>query len=283
MNLIIGLVMVLGALISGFLLSGGVLAALFQPYELLVIGGCAFGAFIIANPMPVVIHTLAGIPKLLGSSPYNKQLYMELLGTLSGVLTKIRRDGLIAIEADIENPESSAIFTKYPNVLKDHHATEFMTDYLRMMVTGTLDAFVLDNLMQIELDTHAHESAELTHALNRMSDGLPAFGIVAAVLGVVITMGSLGGPIEEIGHHVAAALVGTFLGILLSYGIVGPMATAMEGRHHEAHKFLEAIKATLLASMQGYAPPVAVEFGRKVLPSEVRPSFNELDEFLRKG
>ena len=283
MNLIVGSLLVIGAVMGGFILSGGQPLALWQPYELLVICGSAFGAFFIANPMNVVMEVLKSIPVLLGGSKYGKERYLELLAMLSAILTKARKEGLIAIEADIEEPDKSPVFSKFDKVVKDHHAMEFVTDYLRMMVTGSMDPFQLDNLMQVELDAHHAEMAEVPHALTRVSDGLPGFGIVAAVLGVVITMGSLGGPIEEIGHHVAAALVGTFLGILFAYGFVGPMATSLEGRNHEAAKFLEVIKATLLASAQGYAPVVAVEFGRKTMPPGIRPSFKELEEYLKKG
>lgn len=282
MNLIVGSLIVIGSVLGGFILSGGEPMALFHPNELLVIGGSAFGAFFIANPMHTVMAVLKGVPSLLGGSKYNRALYMELLAALAAILSKARKEGLIAIEADIEEPEKSPVFSKYPNVLKDHHAVEFITDYLRMMVTGAMDPFQLDNLMQVELDTHHASSGEVAHALTRVSDGLPGFGIVAAVLGVVITMGAIGGPVEEIGHKVAAALVGTFVGILLAYGFVGPMATAMEHRNHEAGKFLEVIKATLLASAQGYAPVVAVEFGRKTMPPEIRPSFRELEEHLKQ-
>jgi chemotaxis protein MotA len=283
MNLIVGSLLVLGSVVAGFLLSGGHLPALIQPYELLVIGGAAFGAFFISNPIPTLIDVLKSIPALLAGSKYSRALYMDLLGLLSGILQKARKEGLIAIETDIEEPDKSAVFGKYPKVLKDHHAIEFITDYLRMMVTGSLDPFQLDSLMQVELDTHHHYGAEPSHALTQVSDALPGFGIVAAVLGVVITMGALGGAVEEIGHHVAAALVGTFLGILLAYGFVGPMAIALEHLNDDSSKFLEVIKATLLASAQGYAPVVAVEFGRKTMPPKIRPSFRELEEFLKQG
>jgi chemotaxis protein MotA len=283
MNLIVGSLLVLGSVVAGFVLSGGHLLALVQPYELLVIGGAAFGAFFISNPIPTVIEVLKSIPTLIAGSKYNRALYMDLLGLLSGILQKARKEGLIAIEADIEEPDKSAVFGKYPKILKDHHAMEFITDYLRMMVTGSLDPFQLDSLMQVELDTHHHYGAEASHALTRVADALPGFGIVAAVLGVVITMGALGGAVEEIGHHVAAALVGTFLGILLAYGFVGPMAIALEHFNDDSGKFLEVIKATLLASAQGYAPVVAVEFGRKTMPPKIRPNFRELEEFLKQG
>ena len=283
MNLIVGSLLVLGSVAGGFILSGGKLLALFQPYELLVIGGSALGAFFISNPMHVVIDAIKAVPALLGGSKYNRKRYMELLGLLNAILQKARKEGLLAIEGDIEEPQASPLFENYPSILKDHHVLDFITDYLRMMLTGSTNTFQLDNLMQVELDTHHHEAAETSHALTRVSDALPGFGIVAAVLGVVITMGSLGGEVQEIGHHVAAALVGTFLGILLAYGFVGPMATALEHRNNDAGKYLEVIKATLLASAQGYAPVLALEFGRKTMPSLMRPSFRELEEFLKQG
>lgn len=283
MNLIIGSLLVLGSVAGGFILSGGQLLALIQPYELMVIGGAAFGAFFISNPMHVVIDALKAVPALLSGSKYNRDRYLELFGLLSVILKKVRKEGMLAIESDIEEPENSPLFEQFPNITKDHHAVEFITDYLRMMVTGTTDPFQLDNLMQVEIDTHHHEGAETSHALTQVSDGLPGFGIVAAVLGIVITMGAIGGPVEEIGHHVAAALVGTFLGILLAYGFVGPMATALSHRNDDAGKFLAVIKAILLAVIQGYAPVVALEFGRKTMPSTVRPSFRELEEYLKGG
>jgi chemotaxis protein MotA len=283
MNLIVGSLLVLLSVAVGFTLSGGKLLALFQPYELLVIAGSAFGAFFISNPMHVVIDTIKAVPALMGGSKYNRDRYMELLGLLNAILQKARKEGMLSIEGDVEEPQSSPLFERFPHVLKDHHALDFITDYLRMMISGNMNTFQLDNLMQVELDTHHHEGGETAHALTRVSDALPGFGIVAAVLGVVITMGSLGGEVQEIGHHVAAALVGTFLGILFAYGFVGPMATALEHRNEDAGKFLEVAKAILLASAQGYAPVVALEFGRKTMPSLVRPSFRELEEFLKQG
>lgn len=283
MNLIFGSLLVLCSVAIGFTLSGGKLLALFQPYELLVISGSAFGAFFISNPMHVVIDAIKSVPALMGGSKYNRNRYMELLGLLNAILQKARKEGMLAIEGDIEEPHDSPLFERFPNILKDHHVVDFITDYLRMMISGNMNTFQLDNLMQVELDTHHHEGGETAHALTRVADALPGFGIVAAVLGVVITMGSLGGEVQEIGHHVAAALVGTFIGILFAYGFVGPMATALEHRNNDAGKFLEVAKAILLASAQGYAPVVALEFGRKTMPSLVRPSFSELEEFLRQG
>jgi len=193
----------------------------------------------------------------------------------------VRKEGLMAIESDVETPDQSALFGKYPDIVSDHHLMEFMTDYLRMMVGGNLNAFEIENLMDNEIETHHHEGEVPMHALAKLADGLPAFGIVAAVMGVVHTMESVGIPPAELGKLIAAALVGTFLGILLSYGFVGPLASALEHKLHEGTKVLQCVKVTLLASMNGYAPQVAVEFGRKVLYSTERPSFSELEEEVK--
>lgn len=281
MNAILGSLIVLGSVIGGFTLSNGQVAALFQPYELLVIGGSALGAFVIANPIRLVVGVLKGIPGLLAGAKYSRQSYLDVLGLLFTLLDKARREGIMAIEGDIEAPETSAIFAKYPKILKDHHAVEFISDYLRLMVAGNVNPFELDSLMSLELETHHGASEEKVHAVTRVADALPGFGIVAAVLGIVITMSSLGGPVEEIGHHVAAALVGTFLGILLAYGFVGPMSIAMEHKANEEAKFFEVIKTCLLASVQGYNPKMAVEFGRKAMPVHLRPGFAELEEHIK--
>ena len=281
MNAILGSIIVMASVIGGFLLSNGQLEALFQPYELLVIGGSAFGAFIIANPMRLVLGVLKGVPALLAGDRYPKQAYLDALALLFGLFDKARKDGLMSVEGDIEAPESSAIFSKYPKVLKDHHATEFICDYLRLMIAGNVNPFELDNLMTLELENHHAEAEQQSHALTRVADGLPGFGIVAAVLGIVITMGSLGGPPEEIGHHVAAALVGTFLGILLAYGFVGPMSIAMEHKAGETAQYFGMIKTCLLASVQGYNPKMVVEFGRKAMPVHLRPGFAELEEHIK--
>jgi chemotaxis protein MotA len=281
MNLIVGAVIVWAAVIAGYLLSGGDLLALWQPFEVLTICGAAFGAFFISNPMSVVTTTIKSSLGLLGGTPYNKTLYMELLACLYDVFQKIRKEGLIAIEADIEDPKASAVFSKYKLITKDHHAMEFICDYLRLMVVGDMAAHELEALMDAELDTHHSEALLPSGALAKVENGLPGFGIVAAVMGIVITMGSLGGPPEVLGHHVGAALVGTFLGILLAYGFVGPLASLLEQKVHESTKMFQCIKVTLLASINGYAPAIAVEFGRKVLFSTERPSFSELEEHVK--
>ncbi len=283
MNVIVGFILVLGCVAGGFVLSAGHLAALWQPYELLVIGGAAIGAFVISNPGKVIKAVTRNLPLLLKGSKFKKPLYMDALGLIYDLLAKARKEGMMSLEADVEDPEKSQIFGKYPNVLHDHDAIEFLTDYLRLMVGGSIkNAFELENLMDIELETHHEEGHQPSAALTRIADGLPGFGIVAAVLGIVITMGALGGPPEEIGHHVAAALVGTFLGILLAYGFVAPMSTLVEHIARDEAQFFKVLKTTLLASQQGYSPQIAVEFGRKAIFSTERPSFKELEEHVKR-
>ena len=285
MFVIVGYIIVLGAVFGGFVMAGGHVASLFQPVELIMIGGSALGAFFVANSPKTVKATLKALPSLLKGSKFSKALYIDLLSMLYEVLAKVRKEGLMSIESDVENPEASPIFSKYPAIQHDHHAMEFMTDYLRMMVGGNLNAFEIENLMDNEIETHHHEGEVPIHALSKLADGLPAFGIVAAVMGVVHTMESVGLPPSELGKLIAAALVGTFLGILLSYGFVGPLANLLEHKLNEGTKMLQCIKVTLLASLNGYAPQVAVEFGRKVLYSTERPTFSELEGEVkqRKG
>lgn len=285
MFVIIGWIVVLGAVLGGFIIAGGHVAALVQPAELLTIGGAAVGAFFVANSPKVVKATLGAFPTLFKGSKYTKALYMDVLSMLYEVLAKVRKEGLMSIENDVETPDQSPIFTKYPTLVSDHHAMEFLTDYLRMMVGGNLNAFEIENLMDNEIETHHHEGEVPAHALAKLADGLPAFGIVAAVMGVVHTMESVGIPPAELGKLIAAALVGTFLGILLSCGFVGPLATALEQKLHESTKLYQCMKVVLLASMNGYAPQVAIEFGRKVLFSTERPTFRELEDEIksRKG
>ena len=281
MFVIVGYIVVCGSVFGGFALAGGHLAALFQPLELLMIGGAAIGAFLVGNNVKAIKATIKALPSLLKGSKYNKDLYLELMAMLSEILTKVRKEGLMSIEADIEAPEESAIFTKYPKILADHHVIEFISDYLRLMVSGNMDAFQIENLMDNEIETHHHEGEVPVHVIAKLGDGLPAFGIVAAVMGVVHTMGSVGLPPAELGILIAHALVGTFLGILLAYGFVGPLASLLEQKLDESTKMYQCIKVTLLASLNGYAPPLAVEFGRKVLYSTERPSFSELEDHIR--
>ncbi len=282
MNVIVGLAILFGACLSGFVLSGGQLMALVHPFELLIILGSAIGAMFIGNPLPVTIGTLKSIGSSLKASPFNKALYLDLLALMYDLFNKMRREGMLAVEADIDDPHASPLFTKYPNVEKIHGSIEFIVDYLRVMMIGSIAGHELEALIDAELETHHAEAGLVPAAMTKLADGLPGFGIVAAVMGIVITMGSLGGPVEEIGHKVAAALVGTFLGILLAYGVFGPIANFLEHKVRDEAKFYECIKVSLIATLNGAAPQIAVEFGRKVLFHEVRPSYTEVDERVRQ-
>lgn len=283
MLVIIGYVVVLASVFGGFAISGGHLSSLFQPVELLMIGGAATGAFLVGNNGKAIKATLQALPTLLKGSRYTKALYLELMSLLFDVLSKVRKEGLMSIEGDIEIPAESPLFSKYPGVLADHHIVEFMTDYLRLMVSGNMDAFQIENLMDNEIETHHHEGEVPAHCIAVLGDGMPAFGIVAAVMGVVHTMASVGIPPAELGILIANALVGTFLGILLAYGFVGPLASLLTQKLHESSKMYQCVKVTLLASLNGYAPALAVEFGRKVLFSTERPSFAELEDHIKKS
>jgi chemotaxis protein MotA len=282
MNVLLGLAVLFASCIVGFLLSGGHLVALFQPFELLILMGSAFGAMLVSNPLAVTLGTLKAIGGLLKPSPYKKELYLDLLALLYDVFNKMRREGMLAVEADIDDPSVSPLFTKYPSIDKIHGSIEFVVDYLRVMMIGSIAGHELEALIDAELETHHVEAGLLPTALSKVADALPGFGIVAAVMGIVITMGSLGGPPAELGHHVAAALVGTFLGILFSYGIFGPLSTMLEHKVREESKFFECIKVSLIATLNGAAPQIAVEFGRKVLFHSVRPTYAEVDEKVRQ-
>ncbi|TXI47683.1 flagellar motor stator protein MotA [Methylophilus sp.] len=283
MFVIIGYVVVCGMVFGGYALAGGHLGALWQPLEVMMIFGGAFGAFIVGNDTKAIKATLKALPTLFKGSKYNKQLYMDLLALLFEILTKIRKDGLMSIEKDIEDPESSALFSKYPSIVHDHHLVEFICDYLRLMVSGNMDAFQVENLMDNELETHHMEGHVPAHCIAKLGDGLPAFGIVAAVMGVVHTMENVALPPAELGILIAHALVGTFLGILLAYGFVGPLSGLLEQKLEESSKSFQTVKVVLLASLNGYAPPIAVEFGRKVLYSTERPGFTELEEHVKQA
>jgi chemotaxis protein MotA len=280
---IVGYVIVCACVFGGFAMAGGHLAALFQPLELLMIGGAAAGAFFVGNTPKAIKATMAAIPTLFKGSRYTRDMYMELMSLMFDVLSKVRKEGLMSIEGDIEAPEQSPVFSKYPAVLADHHIVEFITDYLRLMVSGNMDAFQIDILMDNEIDTHHHEGSVPAQCIAKLGDGLPAFGIVAAVMGVVHTMESVGMPPSELGMLIAHALVGTFLGILLAYGFVGPLSSLLEQKLEESTKMFQTVKVTLLASLNGYAPALAVEFGRKVLYSTERPTFAELEDHIKKA
>ena len=259
---------------------GGVLKAL--PFELITIGGATLGAFMANNQRKVVQATVRGLGSCFKGSKYSKIRYMDLIALMYDILQKARKEGLMAIEGDVENPHESAIFKKYPVVGSDHHVVDFMTDYLRMMVSGNLNAHEIESIMDGAIDTHHAEEHAAVAALQRVAGGLPAFGIVAAVLGVVNTMGSVGQPPAVLGGMIGSALVGTFLGILLSYAFAEPLAGLLEQKVEESGKELQCIKTILLASMQGYNPTTAIEFGRQILFSTERPTFNELEAHVKK-
>ena len=282
MFIIIGYVLVVGAVLGGYAMEGGAFGVLLQPIELMIIAGAAVGAFVTGNSTKVLSATVKALPKLVQSSKYTKTRYMALMALLFDILTKVRKEGMMAIESDVDEPGKSALFQKHPTITTDHHLVEFITDYLRMMVSGNMNPLEIENLMDQEIDTHHHEAMAPSHALQKAGDGLPAFGIVAAVMGVVKTMASVGQPPAILGQMIAAALVGTFLGILISYGFVSPLAQLLEQKVDEATKELHCVKATLLASLQGYAPAVAVEFGRKILYSTERPTFVELEKHVKQ-
>lgn len=281
MLVIVGAIVVVVCVIVGFVGSGGNLIALWHPLEILIICGSAFGAFLASNPMHIVKRAFSGLLGIFKGSPYNQAAYLELLSLMFDLFTKARKEGMMAIEGDVEEPEESEIFKKYPTVLGNHHAVEFITDYLRLVVGGNMNPMELENLMDIELESHHTEAHNASGAITAVSDGLPGFGIVAAVLGIVNTMGSLGGAVEEIGSKVGVALVGTFLGILFAYGFVGPWATTMGHINSAEAKFFECIKVCIMAQVNGYAPQIAIEFGRKSLYSTDRPSFSELEEHVK--
>ncbi|WP_417530992.1 flagellar motor stator protein MotA [Marinobacter lipolyticus] len=281
MLLIIGAVIVVASVLGGYILHGGNLMVLWQPTEILIIGGAAVGSFIIANPMHTVKEVFQGVMRLLTGSPYNKAFYMDLLSLLYDIFDKSRKQGVMAIEEDIDNPESSQIFSRYPAIMKSSHLLAFVTDYLRIISSGNMATHELEGMMENEIDSRQHELEEPAHAVNKIADALPGLGIVAAVLGIVITMNFLSEGPEKIGLSVAAALVGTFLGIWMGYGFVGPTSIALEHAVKYELKAYECVKASVVATVSGQAPQMAIEFGRKALPTDKRPGFQELNDHVR--
>jgi chemotaxis protein MotA len=275
---IIGIFIVFAAVIGGFLMEKGHMAVLVQPAELIIIAGAAAGTLLIANPMRIVKAIVGGLLGTLKGSPFTKERYLNTLKMLYQFLNKVRKEGLLAVEMDVEKPEESAIFKNFPDFLKDHHARDFVCDTLRTAITGGVEPFDMDQMMELDMEVHHHEAEQPVNSLNTVADSLPGLGIVAAVLGVVITMGALGGPPEEIGKHVAAALVGTFLGILLCYGLVGPLAANMGKVAGEHNEYLHVLRVLLLAFLKGSAPMIAIEMGRRAIPAHARPSFDEMEK-----
>ncbi|NGX17166.1 flagellar motor stator protein MotA [Wenzhouxiangella sp. XN24] len=281
MLLIIGWVVVIIVVFGGFMVSGGHLAVLVHPVKLLMIVGAGVGAFVASCSPGALKSVIKLLPSAFKGPKYTKALYTELLCLLYELLNKMRRDGLMSLEDMVDKPEDSALFKKYPTLLAERHVIEFLCDYLRMMITGSMDPNELETLMDQELDTHHQETEVPLSLLNKLGDSMPAFGIVAAVMGVVLTMSSLHLPAEELGPMIGAALVGAFVGILFGYAIIAPIPAALEHKIRDEAKALEAIKVTLLATLHHAAPSVAVEHGRKVLFSADRPSFQELSESIR--
>jgi chemotaxis protein MotA len=275
---IIGIVVVFGAVIGGFLMEKGHLAVLMQPAELVILAGAAMGTLLVANPLRVLKAIVGGLLGALKGSPFTKERYLSTLKMLYEFLNKVRKEGLLAVEMDVEKPKESVIFKRYPEFLNDHHALEFVCDTLRTAITGGVEPFDMDQMMELDMEVHHSGAIQPVDALNTVADALPGLGIVAAVLGVVITMGALGGPPEEIGKHVAAALVGTFLGILLCYGLVGPLASSMRKVADEHNEYLHVLRVLLLAFLKGAAPMIAIEMGRRAIPAYARPSFEEMEK-----
>jgi chemotaxis protein MotA len=282
MFLIIGIVIVLGCVLGGFLMINGPLGVLIQPSEFLVIGGAALGTLVAANPLKNIMLITKMIPVALKGTPYNKAVYIEALKMQYEVFVNAKKGGLLSLEADVNDPHASAIFSKYPSFAKNHHATDFFCDALRMLVNGAAQAEEIEIAMDAELETHHVESAIVPAMLTRVSDSLPGLGIVAAVLGIVVTMQHLDGPPEELGHHIGAALVGTFLGLLLSYGLMAPIANNLENIAHDEARYFVCIKTGLIAFANGAAPATAVEFARKTIFSFDRPGASELEPLLKE-
>jgi len=283
MFVIIGIVVVIGAIVGGYLMEHGNIRVLLQPAELLIIGGAAVGTVLIANPLHILKAMAGGIAGAFGGSKYGKEKYLETLKMMYELFTRARKEGLMALETDSDAPDKSPVFSKYPKFLKDHHALAFVCDTIRMAAAGGVEPFDMDQMMELDMDVHHHESGQPIASLSTMADSLPGLGIVAAVLGVVITMGALGGPPEEIGHKVAAALVGTFLGILLCYGFVGPLAGNMAKSSEEEHAYYHILRVVMVSFMKGTPPTVAVEFARRAIPGHVRPSFQEVEKYIKGG
>lgn len=281
MLIILGYIVILLCVFGGFALGGGHLAAVFQPLELLIIAGAAIGSLIVANSATVLKALLKALPKVFRGEQTSKENFGNLLGLLYNLLNKARQQGLMSLETDIEAPHESPIFNTYPSIMKMHHVVEFICDYLRLIISSNMQAFQLEALMDMEIESHHEEEMIPANALSKLADAMPAFGIVAAVLGVVHTMESISLPPSELGVLIAHALVGTFLGILIGYGFIGPVANAMEQHSNQSQLMLQCIKATLLASLHNNPPIIAVEFGRKVLFSAQRPSFSQLNDEIK--
>jgi chemotaxis protein MotA len=278
---IIGIVVVLGAVLGGYVMEHGQIKVLLQPAELVIIGGAGLGTLLIANPLSTITAIARGVATVLKGSQYTQPFYLETLKMLNDLFMQARKQGMVKLEEDVENPEKSQVFSKYPEFLANHHAVAFICDTLRMSISGGVPPFDLDQMMEMDMEVHHAESLRPVSAMSTVADSLPGLGIVAAVLGVVITMQALGGPPEEIGHKVAAALVGTFLGILLCYGFLGPIASNLQKINDAETDYLRCLRQGVIAFVKGSAPVLAVEFARRSIPNELRPSFKDFEAACR--
>jgi chemotaxis protein MotA len=278
---IIGIVVVFGCVLGGFLMEHGNIKVLVQPAEFITIAGAGLGTLLVANPLHILKSVASSLPTVLKGSKFTKSWYLDSLKMMYELFGRARRDGLVALESDTDDPEKSTIFSKYPDFLKDHHLLCFVCDTMRLVASNAVEAFELDQMVELDMDIHHHDATEPVSALSTVADSLPGLGIVAAVLGIVITMGALGGPPEEIGRKVAAALVGTFLGILLCYGVVGPLAANLAKGADEEHAYLYVLRVAMASFIKGTAPIMAVEVARRAIPGHVRPTFQELESYCR--
>lgn len=282
MFVIIGGLIVIGCVIGGYVMAKGHLGILFQPSEFIIIGGAALGSFVLASPLRILKQVAGSIGTVFKGKVHGKDFYLQLLTLLYDIFAKMRKEGLLSIEKDLEAPESSPIFQKYPDVIHNHHLTDFIADNLKIIVSIPVQPHEIDNLMELDIDsTHADEHAA-AHSINTVAESFPGLGIVAAVLGVVITMGSINEPPEVLGHHIGAALIGTFIGILICYGFLGPFATNLGHLIRLEGIAFNAVKSALVAYMQTTSPQMAVEFGRRAIPAVDRPSFSELEKAVKK-
>ncbi|MDR3744795.1 MAG: flagellar motor stator protein MotA [Acidobacteriaceae bacterium] len=278
---IVGILIVFGAVLGGFLMEKGPLAVLMQPSELVIIGGAAIGTLLAANPMHVLKKIFSGLTQILRGSKFTTQRYLDTLKMMFLLFNKARKEGLVAIESDIEDPAKSPLFSKYPFFLSSQHIRDFICDTMRMAITGGASTFDVDQMMELDMDVHHAGASQPALALTTVADALPGLGIVAAVLGVVLTMSSLGGPPEEIGHKVASALVGTFLGILLCYGMVGPLASNLSKLIDDEYAYYHVLRVVMLSFIKGMSPILAIEMARRAIPEHVRPSFHEVEKTCR--
>ena len=278
---IIGILLVFASVIGGFLMEKGHIAVLLQPAEMLLIAGAATGTLLVANPLHILKEIMNGLMGVLKGSSFDKTRYLDTLKMMYQFLNKVRKEGLLSVEMDVEKPTESSIFKNYPAFLNDHHARDFVCDTLRTAITGGVEPFDMDQMMELDMEVHHTGAMQPVNSLTTVADSLPGLGIVAAVLGVVITMGALGGPPEEIGEKVAAALVGTFLGILLCYGVAGPLSSNMSKTADEHNEYLHVLRVLLLSFLKGSAPMIAIEMGRRAIPSHVRPSFDEMEKHCK--